>query len=231
MNSWILTGANAEWTNKSVALSFAYSNPGQGISLQHPATKTTWSLFGITPSRSESLVGRVPGSLTSSGATLRALYPASDAFPVETQVAWSVVETDRSIVGLDMTVSVGTEKLEAFPLLHLCSHIGDSSKPKAFHGQNDRAQAGESCVLLGLRSTPLSYVEMVLPSGFDSTHVGEDAEVDCSTIRHQLFACSLEKGVVLRTRLRGLLLAQSAEAADTEARYRDFIAAPPPLSR
>lgn len=231
MNSWILSASEAKWANDSVGLSVNYSNPQDGISLQHPATQSSFSLFGITPAAIDRLPVPVPGSLTNCGSTLRATYPASDDFPVETQIACSVLDFGSAIVGLDVIVSVGTEELDVCPQLDLCSRVAEASDLESIRDAGEGAEVQASCALLRLRKAPLTYAEMALPAEFHRTETAEAPETAGTCIRHQLFVCSLEKGVVLRARLRGLLLSQEADEVAVGACYEAFVGAPLPLGR
>ncbi|HMP59336.1 MAG TPA: hypothetical protein PKD86_08275, partial [Gemmatales bacterium] len=70
-----------------------------------------------------------------------------------------------------------------------------------------------------------SYVEMVHP------HDGIGIETDGKGgFRYRLFGHDLEKGVILRGRLRGLVLPRDGDEDAARAAYAEFIKEPPNLS-
>jgi hypothetical protein len=49
-------------------------------------------------------------------------------------------------------------------------------------------------------------------------------------LRHRLFLDELEKGVILRGRVRGLLLERERDRSATAEAYTQFAGSPPPLT-
>ena len=231
MYSWKLKDNLAKWENDSVALSFGQSDSRNGLSLLHTATRSTLNLFDVTPKSDANARFVPPMNITPCGSTLHATFPESDNFPVETQIAWSVHEVPAAIVGIDVVVSVGTQKLEAHPLMEVCSSLGEAELLTPGDLKNETESNRASCSLLRLRNAELSYLEMLLPAEIHSTQAKKDPETGCSVIRHQLFSCPLEKGVILRARLRGLLLPRDADETAMDACFREFLSASPPLGR
>ena len=77
----------------------------------------------------------------------------------------------------------------------------------------------------------LTYVEMIHPADFQHDAVGEDnPEGRTLRITHHLFRTNLEKGVILRARVRGVFLSQQNDAKVVAQCYARFAAADPPLS-
>ncbi len=231
MNSWILTGSIAKWQNESVVLSFDQSKPGDGVNVLHPATQSTFRLFGLMSPEAAKGMFRPPETIAPCGSTLRASFPESDGLSVETHVAWSVLDLDRAIVGIDLVVTIGTQKLDAQPQVDLCSHVRNADTLVPGSVENRGPSEGPVCTLFRLRETELSYCEMLLPANFHSTQVSQDIETGCAVLRHRLFSCPLEKGVILRARLRGLLLPRAGDEAAAAASFEELQSAPPPLGR
>ena len=85
-------------------------------------------------------------------------------------------------------------------------------------------------MLFRLPGKTFSYLEMADPvdsrccrlTGHGHGAVGLD---------RTLFAATLEKGVILRSRLRGILLEQAEDVRHARAAYADFIRSEPPLGR
>jgi hypothetical protein len=78
------------------------------------------------------------------------------------------------------------------------------------------------------------YVEMARPGDvtrrfFDERVESGSAPAFVLRAHYALFGHDLEKGVVLRARLRGLWLRSAAPEVDALARYREFLTEPPPL--
>jgi hypothetical protein len=78
------------------------------------------------------------------------------------------------------------------------------------------------------------YLEMVRPDDcarriFGDVVTGEDLARKTVSNRYGLFGHDLEKGVVLRGRLRGVLMARLASPAERHRRYDAFLAEPPAL--
>jgi hypothetical protein len=230
MNSWILTGNLAKWQNESIVLAFDQSKPGDGINVLHPATQSSFRLFGLMSPTSPGTL-EPPEAITPCGSTLRASFPESDSLSVETHLAWSVLDLETAIVGIDLVVTIGTQKLDAQPQVNLCSQVGNADTLVPENVENRRPSEGPSCTLFRLGETDLSYCEMLHPAEFHSTEASQDLETGGAILRHHLFSCPLEKGVILRARLRGLLLVRGGDEAAAAASFEEFLAAPLPLGR
>lgn len=73
-----------------------------------------------------------------------------------------------------------------------------------------------------------TYVEMAHP--FDVSRRIHEGKLPFQMTRHALFGHSLEKGVVLRARLRGLWLLKQEAHATLHTHWHDFLNRPPPLT-
>jgi hypothetical protein len=90
------------------------------------------------------------------------------------------------------------------------------------------------CFLVRLADSDLDYLEMIHPADLrrSSARVapsddGANSEVG---IDHALFRSGLEKGVILRSRIRGLWIPRGNDQACAADCYRQFIASEPPLT-
>jgi hypothetical protein len=88
---------------------------------------------------------------------------------------------------------------------------------------------GPGCVLCRLPEVELSYAEMVHPADFQSDEVSLSPLGAVARLCHRLFPQSLEKGVILRSRVRGVFLPRENDVALAAACYAAFAAAEPPL--
>jgi len=170
-----------------------------------------------------------------------------DAFADDT---FSDYDGDKSEVGaIDLQVSVQTDVLDASPRVSTRSVLACD---RAFRLLSPRSAAlklatidpaagislvpdgSPTCLIFPLRGGEDMYVEMVHPADFRQCQISQRDEN--AIVEHCLFAeKDLEKGVIMRARVRGLLIRPSAagegpvEAIAAEA-YARFVEAPPPLT-
>ncbi|MEX2139278.1 MAG: hypothetical protein WD894_08460 [Pirellulales bacterium] len=178
------------------------------------------------------------------GQDLVCTYLQDEQRKIRGQVYWRAFEwgPDRA-PSLDLIVSVQTSLLDSDPTLNLRSSFPalevlaiknleqattEDTTPRSSHVVKLRGEIA-ACWLFRLNAQNATYVEMVHPADFVSSRFQEVAagEVEHST---QLFRGSLEKGVILRSRLRGVVLPRSDDVAAAIACYREFAASEPPLT-
>jgi hypothetical protein len=150
--------------------------------------------------------------------TLIAGFPPTRQLAVETQACWRVQPAGV----FDLQISTLT------PGRWESLSVGTLSRLPA--GQIVLLGEGELKILLFRPETgDQSYAEFCHPrdgvGGIDVTRGTSGLEV-----RFRLFGQELEKGVILRGRLRGLLLAREDDEAAAREAYRRFVREPPPLS-
>ncbi len=150
-------------------------------------------------------------------------------------------------MGLELIVSVQTPLLDKDPVLSVCSCLPErdplslrDAKSEAFaplernHDGNATLTPTDSIgCLVAKFPHPVKqlYVEMIHPADFARIDVESlNDSAGSSRWTHRLFPQRLEKGVILRSRLRGLFFPQTAAAAKLAAAYRQFAASPPPLT-
>ena len=105
-------------------------------------------------------------------------------------------------------------------------------------GQNAfEPDSGPGCFLFRgaghLSHLDLSYLEMVHPADFRHSKLTGDAVTGGWRLEHRLFETALgglEKGVILRSRLRGMFIPRCEDQAIALAEYRRFVASEPPLT-
>lgn len=166
-------------------------------------------------------------------------YWRSDANPAEPAVGL-----------VELMISVQTNLLDSRPQLATRSQLyadevlelvdaarGEFvSVPQLPLGQQHRLAADRPrCLLLRLAGADLSYAEMVHPA--DPGHSEIRRIADEKTVpghyelRHHLFAAGLEKGVILRARVLGVLLRRAGDQAAVRQHFQAFAATAPPLTR
>ena len=91
-------------------------------------------------------------------------------------------------------------------------------------------ESGAGCLLFRLPDVDLSYVEMVHPADFQHDELSPGRPGGGALrIAHRLFRTSLEKGVILRARVRGVFVNRRDDAEAAAECYAAFAAADPPL--
>jgi hypothetical protein len=246
MTSWKLAGNSAQWADGSAVLSFDQTAPGNGLSVFTPPvlTEPALQLFG-TWLHDDDRSGPGPAATRVCAASIHATFAEKHHLHVETQVRWRVNRADVGYTSIDVVVSVGTQALSAFAAFGLGSLVKSSDILVPKNSALDRSQdwihvdsvgdvattQGTPCTLFRLPGTGLSYVEMLHPSDLGSHEVSRDPDTGRAVIRHQLFSCPLEKGVILRARLRGALLPRDSDQAAAAAMFAQFATSDPPLGR
>jgi hypothetical protein len=182
------------------------------------------------------------------GRDLIATYAPAADWPFRCQVYWRVVPAAAPVAAaLDLVVSVQTELLDTHPQVHVRSWFPAGSEvlqvvPSAPDERTMRlspdtsvtaAEGRAGCFLFRAPGRDRSYVQMVHPADFVEFRLVRDADAGSAagiTATHVLFRRPLEKGVILRSRIRSAWLPGAADAAEAAESYRRFIAEAPPLT-
>ncbi len=194
---------------------------------------------GFDPGRPHGIDARTRGP------DLLATWGAVPETPVQMDAMWRAVPpgaNDRFLAAVDLVVSVRTELFDVEPRLVVQSivagieavRIAADGQSRALRPGQDvlvRAPgAGATCLLIRTAIEGLSYAEMVHPADIHESlwRAGAD-QGGSSLVRHGLFCERLERGVILRARMRGVLLPRNGDASVAAACYAAFAAADPPL--
>lgn len=181
------------------------------------------------------------------GADLVASHEAIAGQSLATQIYWRYVEhADLGAAGFELIVSVRTELLDADPQLAVGSELSCKELFRAV--VSDAAvfqpvpvpssacnpsvcRAGPGLFVRRLTGDTVSYVEMVHPNDFSSAEfaLGEGA-AGCVRSRFRLFQDRLEKGVLRRARVQGLLCPRQGDEAVARACYLRLLASESPLN-
>ncbi|NUQ61401.1 MAG: hypothetical protein HUU20_02865 [Pirellulales bacterium] len=174
-------------------------------------------------------------------------YSASEAWPIQLDARW-IARTGLAgepVATWDLIVSVHTDLLDSRPELGVVSTLGCSAGLRLLDAAGRFAEldlpteqtavigpaGGPGCVLFRFPKGQFSYAEMVHPADFhhDEVLTLKSNESCTAKISHRLFVESLEKGVVLRARIRGVVLPRDADCRLAADAYWAFAAADPPL--
>jgi hypothetical protein len=180
------------------------------------------------------------------GADLVAAFRPS-SWPVRVDTLWRAAAgaTASGVRGVvDLVISVHTDLLEIRPELAVRSLIpaieglrltggaGATSPPSwqaAAMPLVAEPGAGPGCLLFRLPDVELSYAEMVHPADFQQSDVRRAEGTASIEVLHRLFAVRLEKGVILRARVRGIFVDRANDIGRVLDCYREFAEAEPPL--
>jgi len=181
------------------------------------------------------------------GPDLVAAYRESQSWPVRVDVLWRAISPGEAlglVAGMDVIVSVRTELLDSWPELAVRSELAPVETLRLVDVEAARFQPcsresrsplavsrGEpGCFAFRLPDVPLTYAEMGHPADFFGAVVAESgAGPEWLEVRHRLFAERLEKGVILRSRVRGAVVDRAEDLRSIAACYAAFAAAEPPL--
>jgi hypothetical protein len=176
-------------------------------------------------------------------------YADQPAPAMRSQIYWRAAAHERqgAIAALSLVASVQTSLLDSCPTLSVRSQLVASEAfqmSEAERGSftnlvpffdasapND-ALAPPHCYLFRLPGRQYSYAEMIHPSdqretSWDGWLHGTDYRLQ---LRHELFASQLEKGVILRARVLGVLLDRQGDKAAAAAHWASFLRDELPLT-
>lgn len=176
------------------------------------------------------------------GAELLVAYEASESWPVRVDAVWRGVASsvaDEVYLAIELQLSVRTDSLESHPKMAVQSVLAadqvlravdpDSSRFDPWTPQSGPSSGSLACTVFRLPQGGFSYAQMVHQG--DSRHDELTPAEDTSSVRvrHWLFDQSLEKGVILRARVRGLFLPRDRDLQLAQKCFADFASAEPPL--
>lgn len=177
---------------------------------------------------------------------LVATYANLPAPDMRSQIYWRATahESRGAIAAISLVASVQTATLDSCPTLSVASRVVVSEAlqlaergaftailPWIDGGPREDPDAPH-CYLLRLPGRQYSYVEMVHPgvrhtSNWEGWLRGSDYRFE---LRHELFAGSLEKGVILRGSILGLLVDQRDDQDAVRAHWEAFLRDEVPLT-
>jgi hypothetical protein len=180
------------------------------------------------------------------GNDLVATYAESAQRAMRVQVYWRC-QSQIDWLSIDLQVSVQTDCLGVATPVVACSQLELVEAlrlvdaPTARYGsvalganaQQLTPQDGAGCLILRLPDSEWSYAEMIHSADFQQ---GQFSLVDSAAgnrracLEHRLFPGTLEKGVILRARIRGLFVARDDDCRRVADDYQQFLRSPLPLT-
>jgi hypothetical protein len=175
-------------------------------------------------------------------------YETSPSRSMHVDALWRVVTPEpgeKYMVAVDLIVSVRTQRADARPELAVQSTLPASeilrlgyAEPIHFRPLSPTPTAtfafgpdeGAGCLLFRQAGFPLSYAEMVHPADFcHDEWLPTAPKVEGSRLIHRLFRTALEKGVLLRGRVRGVFVPRVDDARLAAECYAAFAESEAPL--
>jgi hypothetical protein len=203
-------------------------------------------LLGIVASSTAATAGVSPTENYLRGADLIVAYEKLDQGSIRVDCLWRATEPaadDRFLAAVDLVISVRAQTLDSQPELSVASAMPASDvlrlqgpagwKPQGLTVGTPAAivpDGGTGCLLFRLPGADVSYAEMVHPADFQYDELARDEpRGDVARLSHRLFQTRLEKGVILRGRVRGIFLRRADDAEIAAQCYAAFAGADPPL--
>ena len=155
---------------------------------------------------------------------LVATYRRTASRPFRLQAYWRHVELAAGgacgdVSAFDLEVSINTDLLDTRPTVDVVSTLGPATVVRA---------ADERMLLVRPVDADWSYVEIAHPADDCATRI--DARHGTTEVRRTLFGRFLEKGVIVRARLRGALVPRTHEEAAAGTLREALLSAPLPLT-
>lgn len=234
---WNLSGDQAFLQSKTLAGLVDVSKPQLGLhQLQINNQSVAGHLLGIKTTPEER--HDAPQEHYSRGDDLVVAYQQSGGQQFGYEVYWRMVNQEQGIIGLEAIVSIQTDLLESFPEFHVVSELGEVEILVASEVSSDlqfRKLEGElqgddlGLLLVRPRDADWSYVEMTHPEDPNHWQV-ERKDAGNTTIHRKLGGLFMEKGVIRRMRIRGLMLPREGDQQLAQQCLEGFRSAAPPLT-
>jgi hypothetical protein len=176
----------------------------------------------------------------------------ASAFAAASASVQAGADAIRPIAAMELILSVQTNLLDSDPTLTVSTTLPAAEISRLIDPESQRflkldphgmleprgaapttldRTSGTGCFVFRLEQSRLSYIEIVHPADFYRAQIdASGAAPSAIRISHRLFAERLEKGVILRSRIRGILMPQDHEPAFAARAYREFASAEPPLT-
>ena len=198
-------------------------HPESGVQFSHEGHE--WRVLGVWLDRT---VER--GTLTDAYVRVNDLvasYAPAPERPHHVQLYWQRLDDLPTgvLAAIDLQVLTNTELLDSNP-----RRITQSDIPSGEMVQVTTVDGRETvpCLVLRPAEARYSYIEMIHPLDFLAAGVQPD-ETRVRLLQ-ELFTGQLEKGVILRSRLRAALVERERDVELARELYQRLLDAPPPLN-
>ncbi|HEV2968958.1 MAG TPA: hypothetical protein VGY55_03145 [Pirellulales bacterium] len=189
----------------------------------------------------------------SRGNDLVAVYGEAAGNPFRAQIYWRLLpalpfdsadNTNQSIAALELILSIQTSLLDSDPALAVETNLATNKISQLTESNNCRfvdlpipsaselvnANLATGCFVFRPANARMVYIEMVHPADFRHSTLERVGQSGTLRLAHRLFAERLEKGVILRSRIRGIFAAAETDLAAISRAYQEFAESEPPLT-
>jgi len=179
------------------------------------------------------------------GTDLVAVYAQTAQRNVCAQIYWRVIQLDSvGAAGVEIITSVQTNLLDSEPRIAVgstlpCCGARRLSDEKDSHCERVALSevepfvldSGAGLLLFRLPNSACSYAEMIHPADFTTGKIRRDSSMGRQVRSHfRLFDEPLEKGVIRRSRVRGIFLPSEQDEKAAIQCYRNFVNSAAPLT-
>ena len=246
--TWFLEPPNARLTLERLSATIDLHRPDLGLSRlnadQNPFAGA--SLLGLACRANGAPLGELAESYQR-GHDLIAVFRQPPNQAVRVDAVWRAAMESRVAVvrGLvDLIVSVQTDLLDSCPEVVVCSAIPSAEVLRPTDAGWLKIELdsevnttplritrdeGPGCLVFRVPDADFTYAEMVHPADFQESQLSGSGNVSTRHVSHRLFVERLEKGVILRGRVRGILVDRRDDLRLAAECYAAFAEAEPPL--
>ncbi len=215
---WNLQQATAQLTLGKFSATLDVARPQQGLyAIQFAGhALANWSCWNVE----QTSLG-APFDVYVRDHDLVATYERTAERPLRVQIYWRALPVMASPVatGLELIVSVQTDLLDLDPRVQLSCCL-----------TNGAAHSADDIVLFRGRDSATTFVQLVHPGDRSQVRLVPNPAQHGTHIHTTLFADRLEKGVILRSRLRGYFIERTNDEATAVELAHIFAASEPPLT-
>lgn len=238
---WNVIGTSGELASPPWHGAIELTRPWQGFCPPEDSVGFDF-LLGVWFNDEISNAAAYPVEMHARGTDLIASYAENQSRDVRPEFLWRFIElAPQAGTGLELIASAQSSKLSSDPHLETRSRISSGQVFRIGNSELhqridlDRPDAAVQSgswefFLIRPDNIQLSYAEFVHPSDFVRTEVRAVRETGLLEISHDLFAQSLEKGVIRRGRVRGIFLPREKDIATARAQFDCFANSKPLLS-
>ena len=212
-----------------------------------PGSLDEAQLLGLAMPSLDPHQAAAPVEFLARGAELLVAYEASEGWPVRVDAAWRVVTPsagDEVRVAIELLLSVRTDAPDSRPKMAVHSVLAadqvlravdpdcgrfDPWTPQSGSSSGTSSSDSFACIVFRLPQGGFSYAQMVHRGDRRQDELMVTDDTSSVSVRHWLFDGSLEKGVILRARVRGLFLPRDRDLQLAQKCFADFASAEPPL--
>ena len=176
---------------------------------------------------------------------LVATYTDARLGNVRPQIYWRAIAGSGGAVGVEAIVSVQTNLLDSRPVVSTATELFAAADVRQLASLEDERfeniapslnsvstepSRNPAAFLFRLADQPLAYFEMAFPGDCYSASLEFPQSRETARLSFALLGEPLEKGVIRRVRVRGLFLTGDNLEATAARCFREFLAAPLPLT-